>query len=117
VDAPCPVVTVPPDAALAEPGPVLVGDDDSDHGRAAVRHAAALAERLARDLMRMQVERGDPVEMAQAARDQRACLAVTGTRGRGPVRGELIGSVSRGMVRAAGRPVALVPSSAGDPAY
>jgi nucleotide-binding universal stress UspA family protein len=113
-DAPCPVVVVPPDAALREPGPVLVGDDESDHGTRAVRHAEALAARLDRDLLRMHVDDGDPVEeLARAARDQRACLAVTGTRGRGPLRGGLFGSVSAGLVRAAGRPVMLV--SAGIP--
>jgi len=115
-DAPCPVVTVPPDAAIAEPGPVLVGDDGSDQGRLAVRHGGALAQRLGRDVMRMQVEDGDPVEaMAGAAREHRACVVVTGTRGRGPLRSELFGSVSRGMVREARRPVVLVSSSTGAP--
>ena len=116
-DAPCPVVVVPPDAALREPGPVLVGDDGSEHGRRAVRHAEALAARLDRDLVRMHVEDGDPVEeLARAAREQRACLPVTGTRGRGPLRGQLFGSVSTGLVRAAGRPVMLVSAHAGAPA-
>ena len=115
-DAPCPVVVVPPDAALREPGPVLVGDDGSEHGRRAVRHAEALAARLDRDLVRMHVEDGDPVEeLARAAREQRACLAVAGTRGRGPLRGQLFGSVSTGLVRAAGRPVMLVSERARAP--
>ena len=115
-DAPCPVVVVPPDAALREPGPVLVGDDGSEHGRRAVRHAEALAARLDRGLVRVHVEDGDPVEeLARAAREQRACLAVVGTRGRGPLRGQLFGSVSTGLVRAAGRPVMLVSEHAGEP--
>jgi hypothetical protein len=42
-DAPCPVVTVPTAAAVGETGPVLVGDDGSDHGQRAALHAAALA--------------------------------------------------------------------------
>ena len=114
--APCPVVTVPPGAAVADTGPVLVGDDGSEHGHRAALHAAALAEGLKRDLVRMQVEDGDPVRvMAAAGREQRACLVVTGTRGRGPVRTEVFGSVSTGLVRTAGRPVVLVPLSAGDP--
>jgi len=116
-EAPCPVVAVPPDAALGEPGPVLVGDDGSDHGRRAVRHAEALAGRLGRGLVHLHVEDGDPVEeLARAARERRACLAVTGTRGRGPLRGQLFGSVSAGLVRAAGRPVMLVSERAGSPA-
>lgn len=112
-DAPCPVVVVAPDAALHEPGPVLVGDDGSEHGRRAVGHGQALASRIERDLLRVHVQDGDPAEaLARAARDRRACLAVVGTRGRGPLRGELFGSVSTGLVRAAGRPVVLVSAHA-----
>jgi nucleotide-binding universal stress UspA family protein len=108
-DAPCPVVVVPPDAVLDEPGPLLVGDDGSEHGRRAVRHAEALAARLGRDVVTTRIEGGDPVEgLTGAAREQRACLAVVGTRGRGPLRGQLFGSVSTGLVRAAARPVMLV---------
>jgi len=115
-DAPCPVVVVPPNAALREPGPVLAGDDGSEHGRRAVRHGEALAARLERELVRLHVESGDPVaELARAAGEQRACLAVTGTRGRGPLRGQLFGSVSTGLVRTAGRPVMLVSEHAGAP--
>jgi nucleotide-binding universal stress UspA family protein len=112
-DAPCPVVAVAPGDALCEPGPVLVGDDGSEHARRAVRHAAALAARLGRESMRLHVETGDPVEeLARVARERRACLAVTGTRGRGPLRGQLLGSVSTGLVRTAGRPVMLVSEHA-----
>jgi nucleotide-binding universal stress UspA family protein len=106
-------VAVPPDAALREPGPLLVGDDGSEHGRRALRHAEALAVRLGRELERLHVEHGDPVEqLARVARERRACLAVTGTRGRGSLRGELLGSVSKGLVRTAGRPVMLVSEHA-----
>jgi nucleotide-binding universal stress UspA family protein len=115
-EAPCPVVVVPPDAALREPGPVLVGNDDSEHARRAVRYAEALATRLDRGVVDVHVDDGDPVEeLARAAREQRACLAVTGTRGLGPLRGQLLGSVSTGLVRAAGRPVVLVSEHAGEP--
>lgn len=117
IHAPCPVVIVPPDAALREPGPVLVGDDGSDHGRRAVRHAEAVASRIGRSLIPVRVEDGDPAELlAREARDQRACLAVTGTRGHGLVLGGLLGSVSAGVVRAAGRPVMLVSAHAAEPA-
>lgn len=113
VEAPCPVVVVAPGDALNEPGPVLVGDDGSEHAQRAVRHAQELAARLDRDLVPLHVEDGDPVEgLARAAREQRACLAVTGTRGRGPLRGQLLGSVSTGLVRTAGRPVVLVSERA-----
>jgi nucleotide-binding universal stress UspA family protein len=110
-------VVVPPDAALREPGPVVVGDDGSDHAQRAVRHAEALAARLDRDLVLLHVEDGDPVVgLARAGREQRACMTVTGTRGRGPLHGRLLGSVSTGLVRAAGRPVVLVSARAGGPA-
>ncbi len=117
-DAPCPVMIVPPDASVAETGPVIAGDDGSDHGRRAVRHAAALAARLGRELVRLQVEDGDPVAaISEAARQRQACFVVTGNRGRGPVRAELFGSVSTGLVQRAGRPVVLVsPSAAAPPA-
>jgi nucleotide-binding universal stress UspA family protein len=113
-DAPCPVVMVPREAAIAEPGPVLVGDDGSDHAWRAMRHAAALAARLRRELVRMQAD-DDPVQgLAAAGREHRACLIATGTRGRGPIRTELLGSVSSGLVQTAERPVMLVPASAGE---
>jgi nucleotide-binding universal stress UspA family protein len=112
-DAPCPVVVVPPDAALREPGPVLVGDDGSEHGGRAVGQAEILCARLDRRLVQMRVEEGDPVdELVRAAHELRACVAVAGTRGRGPLRGQLFGSVSAGLVRGAGRPVMLVSERA-----
>jgi nucleotide-binding universal stress UspA family protein len=115
-NAPCPVVTVPPDATIADPGPVLVGDDGSDHARRAVHHAATLADRLGRELIRMEADDDDPVrDLAAAGREHRACLIATGTRGRGPIRAELLGSVSSGLVQTAERPIMLVPASAGDP--
>jgi nucleotide-binding universal stress UspA family protein len=108
-DSPCPVVVVPPDAAVGEPGPVLAGDDGSEHGRRAVAHAEALAARLRREVASLHVEDGDPVEeLARMARERRACLTVTAPRGHGPLRTQLLGSVSKGLVRAAGRPVVLV---------
>jgi nucleotide-binding universal stress UspA family protein len=57
--SPCPVVAVPPDAALAEPGPVLAAYDGSDHSLRAARHGAALAARMRRDLVLLHVTEGD----------------------------------------------------------
>jgi nucleotide-binding universal stress UspA family protein len=61
------------------------------------------------------VEDGDPVQvLAAVGREQAAALLVTGTRGRNAVTSALLGSVSVGLVGAAGRPVMLVPASAGE---
>jgi nucleotide-binding universal stress UspA family protein len=64
---------------------------------------------------RLAVEEGDPVQvLAAVAREKAAALLVTGTRGRNALSSALLGSVSTGLVAAAGRPVALVPASAGE---
>jgi nucleotide-binding universal stress UspA family protein len=116
-EAPCPVVVVAPGDVLREPGPVLVGDDGTANARRVIHHAQALATRLGRELVDMHVQDGDPVEeLSHAGREQRACLIVVGTRGRGPLRTELFGSVSSRLVRVAGRPVVLVSERAGAPA-
>jgi nucleotide-binding universal stress UspA family protein len=117
-EAPCPVVAVPRDATVGDDGPVLVGDDGSEHAARAVRHATALAAQLGRELVTCSAADDDraAAELAETARARQACLIVVGTRGRGPVRAELFGSVSNGVVQIAGRPVALVPESAGEPA-
>jgi nucleotide-binding universal stress UspA family protein len=154
--APCPVVVVPPAAALEEPGPVVAGYDGSAHSLRAAHYGAALAAALGRELLllhitgeegvradealvrdlhaagtrglgddpgrprldlnvRLKVEDGEPVEtLAVVAAEESAALVVTGTRGRNALSAALLGSVSAGLVRAARRPVALVPASAGD---
>lgn len=95
---------------------MVVGDDGSDGGRRAVRHAAVIADRLRRELVRMRVDDGDPIEqLSTAAREQQACLVVTGTRGRGSLRAALFGSVSLGLVQTARRPIVLVAETAGEP--
>ena len=61
------------------------------------------------------IEDGDPAQvLAAVARERPAALVVTGTRGRNALGSALLGSVSVGLVRAAGRPVVLVPASAGE---
>ena len=65
--------------------------------------------------VRLAVEEGDPAQvLAAVGREEKAVLLVTGTRGRNALSSALLGSVSVGLVRAAGRPVALVPPSAGE---
>jgi nucleotide-binding universal stress UspA family protein len=115
-DAPCPVVTVPPGAAVGDAGPVVAGDDRSPQAALAVRHAAALAARLGRPLITYTAaDDRAAAELAETAHAHRACLIVVGTRGRGPVRAQLFGSVSTALVQTAGRPVALVSERAEEP--
>jgi nucleotide-binding universal stress UspA family protein len=65
--------------------------------------------------VRMAVEDGDPAQvLAAVGREEAAALLVTGTRGRNALSSALLGSVSVGVVGAAGRPVALVAASAGE---
>jgi len=65
--------------------------------------------------VRVAVEDGDPVQaLVGVARELTAALLVVGTRGRSTLRSAFLGSVSAGVVRAAGRPVAVVPASAGE---
>jgi nucleotide-binding universal stress UspA family protein len=129
--APSPIVVVPPDAQLAAQGPIVVGYDGSEHAVRAARHAAVLADRMGRevvlvhvtvgagarspdDLPDVRVVTGEPADaLAAYAAEVSAALLVTGIRGRGAVAAALLGSVSAGLVRAAGRPVMVVPDSAG----
>lgn len=140
--APCPVAVVAMGDAIGAAGPVLAGYDGSTAARRAAIHAGALAAGLGRVLVLLQVGEdmalesgrelveelietsgapsvsletlaGDPARAITAVAAERdAALVVTGTRGRGALRSALFGSVSRAVVRTAGRPVVLVPETA-----
>jgi nucleotide-binding universal stress UspA family protein len=140
--APCPLVAITRGAALEESGPVLVGYDGSDNSLRAARHASALAARLGREVVLVQAasatdaveiapevrrglpgettvevvqEEGEPAHViATQARERSAALIVAGTRGRGHLGTAVLGSVTSELVRQAGRPVVVVPSSADD---
>jgi nucleotide-binding universal stress UspA family protein len=101
----------------------VTGDEGvrPDEALARELHAAGVRgrghdpNRPALDLkVQLAVEDGDPVQvLAAVARERAAALLVTGTRGRNALSSALLGSVSAELVRVAGRPVALVPASAG----
>jgi nucleotide-binding universal stress UspA family protein len=79
-------------------------------GRARVAEAIGAdgISRLERDGLVLAA--GDPAdELAQLAADARAALVVVGTRGRGPIRSAVLGSVSRSLARHAGCPVVICP--------
>jgi nucleotide-binding universal stress UspA family protein len=57
---------------------------------------------------RLQV--GDPVErLVEVAEEQGAAMVVVGSRGRGPLKSALLGSVSAGLAAGAPCPVVVVP--------
>jgi nucleotide-binding universal stress UspA family protein len=53
-----------------------------------------------------------PTQLAEAARERHAPLLVLGSRGRGPLRAELLGSVSAAATRFAPCPVVIVSPEA-----
>jgi nucleotide-binding universal stress UspA family protein len=55
---------------------------------------------------------GDPVELLLEALNDGAALAVVGSRGRGPARAALLGSVSNAIAHASPCPVVVVPPGA-----
>lgn len=79
---------------------------------AAALEAIAMTTPVGDHVERLAVS-GDPAdELARAAADRRAALLVVGSRGRGPVRAALLGSVSAGITRHSPCPVLIVPHDA-----
>ena len=124
------------------PGPLVCGVDGSDAARAAAGVATRLADDLqaaltlvsvrepgadefggglaavstpaeaARSVERLAVSGNAAETLARAAADRRAALLVVGSRGRGPLRAALLGSVSMALTRIAACPVLIVPFEA-----
>jgi nucleotide-binding universal stress UspA family protein len=139
---PCPVAVVPHGAPVRSLRTVAVGWDASPESTAAVTAAAAVARpggshlRIVRaiddddpgdggltELLRslpagVRAEpalcHGDPV-VALAAESERADLLVLGSRGYGPHRAVLLGSVSGRVMRTAACPVIVVPRGVAAP--
>jgi nucleotide-binding universal stress UspA family protein len=65
--------------------------------------------------VRVALGRGDPVQvLAGIAHEQDAPLIVTGWRGRNVLATAVLASVTATLVATAGRPIGVVPASAGD---
>jgi nucleotide-binding universal stress UspA family protein len=105
-------------AAVAEPVPGYLGRPlwqewvTEHHGRAraALERARHLAEEAGVEAEYELLE-DDPAEgLAALAESRKADLVVVGTRGIGAVVGDLLGSVSSGVVRRSQRPVVVIRS-------
>jgi nucleotide-binding universal stress UspA family protein len=135
----CPVLVVPEDAAGDDVGRVIVCAVDGSAGSVdAARAAAGLARELGDDLVLVGVAEGGEApdvsealaaareaageleerrgrvaeEIAACARERRAEMLVAGSRGRGPIRSALLGSVSTQLLEPGERPVLVVPPEA-----
>jgi nucleotide-binding universal stress UspA family protein len=113
-------------------GAVVSGVDGSLESTRALRLAADLADRMGRTLhpvyaagrpaddlpadavgTPVETDLGDPVDVLRSrALDADARLIVVGSRGRGPLRGALLGSVSASLAASAPAPVLVVPRTA-----
>lgn len=135
VTARCPVLIVPPGAGerlLMEAdtdGTIVCGVDGSEDSRRALAVAERLAKRLDLDTMAVfvdpvrgwhnapaipvRVEVGDPVhELREQGAWAGVRMIAVGSRGYGPVRRALLGSVSAALAATAPCPVLVVPPTA-----
>jgi nucleotide-binding universal stress UspA family protein len=84
-----------------------------DRRRALLREGAEALDALVADRSAERiVELGDPIALLEAVLDEGAYLAVLGSRGRGPARAALAGSVSNVIADSARCPVVIVPPHA-----
>jgi nucleotide-binding universal stress UspA family protein len=87
------------------------GESQEEEMKAAARVLREITEEYgldARAESRLRV--GDPVErLVEVAEEQRAVMVVVGSRGRGPLKSALLGSVSAGLAAKAPCPVVVVP--------
>jgi nucleotide-binding universal stress UspA family protein len=133
--ASCPVAIVPPGAderfvAPTTPGGAIIcGVDGSAESERALSVAVALGERMGLEALPVFVDpagswnlaapsateilTGDPArELRERATCGDARLVVVGSRGRGPLRRALLGSVSAALAASAPVPVLVVPPGA-----
>lgn len=112
--APCSLCTP---GAIRSPTPTWPGTSTgtswSDEHRILDEHLAPWSAKHPEVSVRRDVVRARPAA-ALVARSRGAALVVVGSRGRGTMRGVLLGSVSQAVLRHADAPVAVVRSDIGD---
>ncbi|MBI2312352.1 MAG: universal stress protein [Betaproteobacteria bacterium] len=87
---------------------ILIAVDGSEHAERAVEHLIALRKRAGIDF-RLHLEMGDAAEIiAKFAKKLKCEGIVMGTRGLGPVKGLVMGSVATKVLHLAAVPVTLV---------
>ena len=107
--APSPYTTVGPIAGAAPPYVSTMLEREVEGGRL----LGELAETTGIDRAEQRVVTGIPAErLADLADDEEAQLIVVGSRGRGPLRSALRGSVSMSLIGLARCPVLVVPPGA-----
>jgi nucleotide-binding universal stress UspA family protein len=139
--SPVPVLVVPHplttvEWAAVESGPVVVGNDGSEHAQRALTAATTLFPHRRRLMVTVEESQGSPAPspvegtelvtvrcsgragrprataatLADEAARRRAAVVVVGSRGRGGARDTLVGHVTRALLHSAHRPVLVVPS-------
>jgi nucleotide-binding universal stress UspA family protein len=139
--SPVPVLVVPHplttvEWAAVESGPVVVGNDASEHAQRALTAATTLFAHRTRLMVTVEESVGSPAPspvegtelvtvrcsgragrprataatLADEAARRRAAVVVVGSRGRGGARDTLVGHVTRALLHCAHRPVLVVPS-------
>jgi nucleotide-binding universal stress UspA family protein len=101
-------VTGPPPAVLGDPYYQRRLATELSDARSALAEAVEIAERNGVPCESEHIEGAAPEKIVAFARAQDADLIVVGSRGRGPVKGAFLGSVSFAVARRADRPVLIV---------
>jgi nucleotide-binding universal stress UspA family protein len=112
VPAPTPYATIGPIAGAAPPSFSTTVERQAQGDRL----LGELVETTGIDRAERRVVAGHPAEgLADLADDEQAQLIVVGSRGRGPLRSALLGSVSTSLIGLARCPVLVVPPGAVTP--